>query len=114
MIDRKTAAEQAKRLHWLFYPHVTNQQAVRELVDELQQDTESPDHAERTVSSILDSFEKCPLPRDVRRIAYELRPERSESACGTCGGSGYVVAQIGGYSGAAPCACRKKSREVPV
>jgi len=111
MIDRKTAAEQVKRLHWLFYPHTTNRDAVRELVDELQQDTESPDHAERTVSSILDSFEKCPLPRDVRRIAYELRPERPENTCRVCGGSGYVVRDVGGYSGAAPCACRTKPQE---
>lgn len=112
MIDRKLAVEQVKRLHWLFSPATVSRDAMRELVDELQESATNEDHADKTVSAILDSFMKCPMPRDIRRIAFELKPPEAACGCDRCGGSGFVVRQVGAYSGAVECECRRKPTEV--
>jgi len=108
MIDRKLAAEQVKRLHWLLPANAVNRDAIRELVDALENHSETAVHAERVVDSILEGFDRCPMPRDIRRIAFELRPPSPSVFCGACGGSGWLTKEMNGYSGAVECTCRKK------
>jgi len=108
MIDREIAAKQIKRLHWLFSPYAMTRDTIRELVDALQDHCETAVHAERVIDSILEGFDRCPMPRDIRRIAFELRPPSPPVFCGACGGSGWLTKEMNGYSGAVECACRKK------
>jgi hypothetical protein len=62
--------------------------------------------AGRVVNAILEDFERCPTPSDIRRVAWAERPQERPTGhehCGKCDGSGWVLRRVGEHTGAVRC-----------
>jgi len=72
---------------------------------------------EKHVKAIIDSLVSDTLdltkvmPADLRRIAWQTRPDDAGSSwgCEKCGGTGWCQVTIGGATGVEPCSCRKET-----
>jgi len=92
MITEKLAKAQIARLSGMMGFPRENPPAIRELMGALmvcQQDSV----AIGIIDDILESFQRCPAPADLRRTAYD-RQERNEGPkrrCSICGGGGFTT-----------------------
>ena len=104
MVTREFCASQILRLSGLpFYP--VEDAAAFELLQALEEHTDTAEHAKAVIDELLYSCERCPIPADIRRVCLEKRPARpnGHEICARCGGSGWVIREVGGYEGAAKC-----------
>ena len=90
-----------------------------ELLRVLKTHAGSDEHAERILTSILDTrrpnengFVSCPTPAEMIDYASQVPTvlnvhRHPDQRCPSCGGDGWKIKQVGSYSGAEPCPCTK-------
>ena len=100
---------QVKRLAGLDkYPY--EDEAVNELVYALDDCAATIEQASAIIDVFLATPQRCPLPADIHRVAWEMRqsagmPQLGEHSqkCPQCGGTGWIVKQVGPYEGVQRC-----------
>ena len=107
MIERHVATQQVERFSGLdWYPR--EGPAVKELVKAMQT-APSEAAAEYITNELVRDARECPKPADLYRligIEKEKRDSLSKN-CPTCHGTGFIIVERGGLTGAKDCECRK-------
>jgi len=104
MTARTFAISQVGRMACLAY-FPSAGEAKKELVDTLVACTDGNKHAKRTVDHIIESVTEVPHPAEIRRVAAELRPPRTSTACAKCNPPGFIHFLRGGLACSALCDC---------
>jgi hypothetical protein len=110
VIDRAFAVAQVDRLCGLnWFPR--DAPALRELVQVIES-ASSERVAEHVLTEWLREERECPKPSDLRRLIHQENEklERRTSGCPKCDGTGMIIVEINGFSGAKDCDCRKMHR----
>lgn len=105
MISDEFALSQAERLSALpFFPILD--QGRFELARTLRDSTENEQHAKAVIDECV-GFDDCPTPATLRSVAARLAPAKPDSSkgCPYCGGTGWIVIERNGLSGASQCSC---------
>ncbi len=113
MIERHVAQAHVERFSGLdWYPR--DGAALRELVTAMQT-AKNEVIAEVVTTNWIAESREAPKPADLRRLIYQeierFEAEYPPAPCGKCQGTGYIIVERGGLSGAKDCECRAKFRD---
>jgi hypothetical protein len=112
MIERHVAQQHVERFAGLdWYPR--EGAAFRELVTAMQT-APSEVIAEIVTSGWIESQREAPKPSDLRHLIYReverFQQEFPPAPCAICQGTGYIIVERAGLTGAKDCTCRAKFR----
>ena len=111
MIERAKARSQVKRLSMLLGFPRDSEDAMTDLIDAVQC-AATDKQAEDCIAAFLDTSEadsRCPLAPALRRWIYDHQDASKQrvAGCPHCKGTGYLIVERGGLTGAKDCECRK-------
>jgi hypothetical protein len=107
MIERHIAAQQTERFAGLdWYPR--EGAALRELVKAMQT-APSEAAAEFITTELIRDARECPKPADLYRLIGLEKEKRDNISknCPVCNGTGFIIVERNGLTGARDCECRK-------
>jgi hypothetical protein len=108
MIEKKFAASQIDRLSGLDWFPREKGPALSELIRAMQT---APNEvaAEFIITELVRDARECPKPSDLYRMCGNEREkiETQSDGCELCGGTGMVIVEFSGYTGAKDCECRR-------
>ncbi len=113
MIERHVAAAQVQRFEGLDWFPREKGAALTELVKAMQS-APSEIVAEHITSELVHAARECPKPADLYRMIGQEREklETVTNNCMTCNGTGMVIVERGGFTGAQDCKCRRAERKI--